>query len=1199
MNTPFGIYIGRVVRRVFAAGIFLALMPSGTAAQATLEGLGTVGEWDISVGLALSADGRTVTGNLGRSDMPNSGGVFYWTREDGMVELGTLGGEGALVVGSQSLSDDGKVVVGASLEADGEMRAFRWTEEAGMQSLGTLWEDSPFVYSAASAVSGSGHTVYGISSSETGIRGFVWTADDGMVAANFWGAASWSAVTARVNDSQYLVREETENGSRVVLLTSDSAHWLQSPEGNETVANAAGFNRAVGATITEDGIHTAVEWNLTSGTMSELPGFAGLTSSTALGISSNGAIVVGWASNETESSAVMWTPFGHYKIADFLERYYGIDLSDWDGLISASGVAEASQDRFSIVGTGLRDGREEAFLLSDLNVMQTRWLDEPAGNLWDAAGNWDNGLPFSSSDAVFGPSTVTDVSITSSVDVSTIRMLPDAPAYTFTVENGGVLSVGVFEPDLRTGLENLSAHRPQFVIESGGTLQVGFQTHFEQTDFMIRGSTSWIGMSGASESSFVIGDGGQFQAVGENVFSDSQFTIQSGGWMNVYSNATFPNSSISAQGGTFFAASDVQWSGAEMEASFGGVLRFVDGGPGDSVVNLHDGGILRLSGNSNGGDAQITLHGEGSTLLVEEGANAGRAKIAAGAGSSVLFQGGGEGRDASITIQNGATLDISSTGLGSVPVGSLEGSGLVKLGDRTLEVGALGRSTTFNGTIEGSGGALVKVGTGTLTLGGTNTYTGGTQILGGLLEIDSNARLGSGGLLIDGGGIRFGAAFNNLRTFGIGNSGATIDTNGFDVTFSHGLTGPGGVTSFGVLTKTGAGKLTLTGENIYRGGTRIEEGTIEIAGTGRFPGIGTIVNNGVIIFNRSIEYPMSTNITGTGSIIKRGSNYLRLVGNSFSGGAVLESGRVELNGTDALGTGTVILQGGTLRSFNTARTLPNAIILEGDYGVDGSLALTFEGPFTLTGNHALSITNSALTTIKGVIGESEGNVGVLRKTGAGVLRVTGANTFTGGTFVDGGTLLVDNESGSGLGSGNVFIAEGATLGGSGSFTGDVLLDGVISPGTSPGTLTTGSQTWNGGATYVWELNSATGIAGTNWDWLEVNGSLTIHSTAENPFTIAVVSLGLDNEPGDVANFDPAQTYTWILATASGGISGFSSDRFRIDSSAFSNAPDTSRFAVVQQGNSISLVYSAVPEPHEWAVAIAGLLLLLAIRRRAA
>jgi autotransporter-associated beta strand protein len=115
-------------------------------------------------------------------------------------------------------------------------------------------------------------------------------------------------------------------------------------------------------------------------------------------------------------------------------------------------------------------------------------------------------------------------------------------------------------------------------------------------------------------------------------------------------------------------------------------------------------------------------------------------------GGTTLFY-DGSGGSARLIANAGGTFDFSGLPTAGTTAGSIEGAGRFNLGANTLTVGGNDLSTTVSGVIAdggssgGTGGALVKVGNGTLTLTGANTYTGGTTINGGTLQIgDSTIR---------------------------------------------------------------------------------------------------------------------------------------------------------------------------------------------------------------------------------------------------------------------------------------------------------------------------------------------------------------------------------------------------------------------------------------------------------------------------
>jgi hypothetical protein len=95
----------------------------------------------------------------------------------------------------------------------------------------------------------------------------------------------------------------------------------------------------------------------------------------------------------------------------------------------------------------------------------------------------------------------------------------------------------------------------------------------------------------------------------------------------------------------------------------------------------------------------------------------------------------------------------------------------------------------------------------------------------------------------------------------------------------------------------------------------------------------------------------------------------------------------------------------------------------------------------------------------------------------------------------------------------------------------------------------GGMTWDGGGSYNWEINDVTGVPGTGYDTIDASaGTVTVAATARTPFNLKLISLSGDSS-GPVANFNNNSTYTWTLASA-GTVSGFSADKFAVDSSQF-------------------------------------------------
>src|SRR5258708_32150157 len=102
----------------------------------------------------------------------------------------------------------------------------------------------------------------------------------------------------------------------------------------------------------------------------------------------------------------------------------------------------------------------------------------------------------------------------------------------------------------------------------------------------------------------------------------------------------------------------------------------------------------------------------------------------------------GAGGQSRLIAIAGGIIRISCLSAAGMTAGSIEGAGTYQLGEKALTVGQNNRSTVVSGTITGSGGKLIKVGAGTLTLRGNNTYSFSTNITGGVLSVSADTNLG-------------------------------------------------------------------------------------------------------------------------------------------------------------------------------------------------------------------------------------------------------------------------------------------------------------------------------------------------------------------------------------------------------------------------------------------------------------------------
>ena len=243
--------------------------------------------------------------------------------------------------------------------------------------------------------------------------------------------------------------------------------------------------------------------------------------------------------------------------------------------------------------------------------------------------------------------------------------------------------------------------------------------------------------------------------------------------------------------------------------------------------------------------------------------------------------------------------------------------------------------------------------------------------------------------------------------------------------------------------------------------------------------------------------------------------------------------------------------------------------VNGDYGTVFSLALLDHfgisaisspqaagAPFTITTITAQDADNNTVASFGGTV------------TFGGTAGVTGTSAaFSSGVLS--GASVMPTVPGSGL---TVTVDDGS------GHTGSAVIATVYEG--NPGTIAAGDTTWGPGGNYPWAMDQASSGQGANpgWVWLNITGMLRVTATVGDPFVIQAVSLQPDDSAGPVDDFNPAPpyvTYTWTIATASGGISGFDPSLFTIITTNFENFTGGGTFSVAQSGdgNSVNLVFS--------------------------
>ncbi|WP_079911652.1 autotransporter-associated beta strand repeat-containing protein [Salmonella enterica] len=405
----------------------------------------------------------------------------------------------------------------------------------------------------------------------------------------------------------------------------------------------------------------------------------------------------------------------------------------------------------------------------------------------------------------------------------------------------------------------------------------------------------------------------------------------------------------------------------------------------------------------------------------------------------------------SLTKTGAGTLILNAentyTGSTTISEGTLIATNVEALGtgnvtdNATLEMNTGG---DFDNAISGSG-QVVKSGDETLTLSGANSYTGGTTISGGTLVASNVEALGTGDIT----------------------DNATLELNaGGD--FANNIGGTGSVV------KSGDKTLTLSGSNTYTGGTTISGGTL-VASNVEALGSGDVTDNATLELSTGGDF--ANNIGGTGSVVKSGDKTLTLSGtNSYTGGTTISGGTLVANNVEALGTGDVT-NNATLE-LNTGGDFTNAISGSGQVVKSGDKTLTLSGANSYTGGTTISggtlvandvnalgtgdVTDNATLALNAVgdFNNAIGGSGKVEKSGDDTLTLSGSNTYTGGTLINGGTLVASNVEA--LGTGDVTDDATLELNTGGDFDNAISGSGqVVKSGDETLTLS-GSNTYTGG-----------------------------------------------------------------------------------------------------------------------------------------
>lgn len=667
------------------------------------------------------------------------------------------------------------------------------------------------------------------------------------------------------------------------------------------------------------------------------------------------------------------------------------------------------------------------------------------------------------------------------------------------------------------------------ITEFAGPLNGGGNPVFISSGNLLVSSLSALGGSSISglsmtNSTLIIGiNNFMINSSPPTITLNATETFNTNNFNATIANITGPGSLTKAGAGTLTLSGTNTYSGDTTVSS--GTLQAgsTTALSSNSIVTLASGTTLSLGTFSN---TIGSLSGTGSldlgtaTLTINNGANQTFNGVISGTGSLTLNAGtfslrGTNTYSGSTTIAGGFLNIVSDSNLGTSTLminngGTLQaGNSFTSSRNVTLSGGfgnidTNGFDLTMSGVI-GSTGGLNKIGLGTLFLTNSNTYSGGTIITGGTLNISQSSSLGTGALIINNDStLQAGANGITLSKPITLNGTANIDTNNFSLTLA------GIIGGSGQLKKINGGTLILSGSNNYSGGTTVNAGTLSIfsesnLGSGPLTMLGGttlaaagpfILNGSRSVFLGSGVISMDSNgnnieidgsISGPGLLLKTDVGTLTLMGsNSYSGGTTIGGGTLNITSDSNLGatSGTLTIDGGTtLQAGGSFFLSPDRkVFLSGDVATIDILAFnpTIAGP---------------------ILGP-----GLLEKIGSGSLTLLGMNTYTGGTHVVAGTLQGNTSS---L-QGNIDVAAAAILAFNQSTSGTY--SGVFSGAGSLKILGGGSVTLSGSSPSFTGTTTVTGNS-----TLVMNGSL-----ASSPTTVdagSVISgtgtIGLLTDAGQI------------------------------------------------------------------------------------
>lgn len=651
------------------------------------------------------------------------------------------------------------------------------------------------------------------------------------------------------------------------------------------------------------------------------------------------------------------------------------DGTDYVGILAGNGAGASAfigNIYFSGIGAGIVDGTQ----MLDSNNWDIIIADNSPFDTWDGGGsdnNWSTGANWVGNTAPTSGDTLkvdlTDGSLRSTVvldastEINVLRFGSGADAFTIDSGSGGGPNGRTFTfdgnvPSLIQLSDQDQTINTSIVLEKTVVMDVSGAGELILNGNLLEGGDAGFGGINKLGSNTLV-------LAGDNEF-EGNFTIAEGIVRLEHGNAlgtTDGSTSVSADatlqitGGITVTGEALTLEGTLTDITGSNTYNGAIGGSG-SILKAGT-GTLTLGGTSANTYSGTTNINQGILELNKTAgvdAIGGNIVIGDGTGTDTLILAADNqiNDSASLTFSSGGTptfdLNANDETVGSIT--STNTSAVIDIQNASLTTGGNDTNTEYAGTIIGNGGDLTKIGTGTFTLSGNNTYTGDTTVSDGTLRLTSNTGLGTtaGGTLVNSGATLELDGGITVTGEALTLTGTLLDNSSSNNTWSGTISGSGSID------KTGSGNLTLSGSsaNTFSGTTNIDQGILILNKTAGITALNGTINIG--------------DGTGTDTLRLGASNQIgdsSVINFNASGSAVFD-----LNGNSE----TI----GSLSSSNSG----SSITL-------GSGTLTTGG-------------DNSNTTFAGVISGTGG----LTKEGTGTFTLTNSNTYTGSTTIGAGMLQI-------------------------------------------------------------------------------------------------------------------------------------------------------------------------------------------------